>query len=64
MLEILQILLYRASLQIDISSIIKKNNSNIYLLVVDAHQSHILPHQFIVLIYVIKFVILLIFSYM
>ena len=63
MLGILQILLYRVSLQIDVSSIIKKNNSNIYLLVVEAHQSHIWLHQFIVLIYVIKFVILLIFSY-
>ena len=40
MLGILQILLYRVSLQIDVSSIIKKNNSNIYLLVVEAHQSH------------------------
>ena len=63
MLGILQILLYRASLQINVSSIIKKNNLNIYLLVIETHQSHILPHQFIVLIYVIKFVILLIFSY-
>lgn len=62
MLEILQILLYKVSLQANVSSIIK-NNSNIYLLVVEAHQSHILPHQFIVLIYVIKFAILLIFSY-